>query len=151
MPGSELLEQPSYLQTILFMATFMISFLRGYFLILPLHTSTNVPLATRSTRRTSLRAISHCCFSRPYSLGWKKYIKFYSKAYTVKPWKFEVDFLKYSLIQNKFKTHWIQRIYSWSILITVYNNTCFGWEKETSNWDVSFTLPKPMFDREKNW
>ena len=68
-----------YSQIILLIATFMISFLRGYFLILPLHTSTNVPLATRSTSRTSLRAISHCCFSRPYSLGWNKIEHCYKK------------------------------------------------------------------------
>ena len=36
------------------------------------------------------------------------------------------------------------RSYSWSILIKVYNNICFGYVKET---DVSFTHPELLFDR----
>ena len=72
---------------------------------------------------------------------------------TVKPLNSNSNFTfsKYSLIWNKFGTHWIQnRICSWNILITVNNNICFGCVKETSPWDVSSTHPKLMFDREKN-
>ena len=34
-------------------------------------------------------------------------------------------------------------------LNNVYNNICFGCVKETSHRDVSFMLPKPMFDVKK--
>ena len=59
--------------------------------------------------------------------------------------KIQLWFFKFSLIRNKFGTLRLdsgKRTNSWSFLISLNNNICFGCIKETSPWDVSFTHTK---------